>query len=48
MSDLVVRIVRLQPMRVLRFRVVSKTPERDAWAQARAWAGPKGLLEDLA
>lgn len=47
MQDLDVRIVRLESMRVASFRVVSKTPEQDAWAQALAWAEPKGLLDDL-
>ena len=47
MPDLDVCIVQLPPMRVARFRVVSETPEQDAWEQARAWAEPKGLLDDL-
>jgi len=27
--------------------VISTTPENDAWEKMRAWAEPKGLLEDL-
>jgi DNA gyrase inhibitor GyrI len=34
-------------MRVASVRVVSETPERDAWEQIRAWAESKGLLSDL-
>ncbi|MFQ5789311.1 MAG: GyrI-like domain-containing protein [Acidobacteriota bacterium] len=48
MTRLEVRIVRLEPMRVASVRAVSETPERDAWEKMRAWAGPKGLLDDLA
>jgi len=47
MTDLDVRIVRLEPRRVVGFRAVSETPEQDAWEKARAWAEPKGLLDDL-
>ena len=47
MTDLEVRLVRLEPMRVASARAVSQTPERDAWEKLRAWAQPKGLLEDL-
>ncbi len=45
MKELEVRIVRLEPMRVARVRVVSETPERDAWEKLRLWAAPKGLLD---
>ncbi len=41
-----VRLVRLEPMRVAGVRAVSRTPERDAWQALRAWAGPRGLLND--
>ncbi|MHC4697886.1 MAG: AraC family transcriptional regulator [Planctomycetota bacterium] len=47
MSDLDVRIVKLEPMRVARVRVISETPERDAWDKMRAWAESKGLLADV-
>ncbi len=46
-KELNVRIVKLEPMRVASVRAISKTPERDAWAQMRAWAEPKGLLENI-
>ena len=36
MSDLEVRIVKLDPMRVASVRVVSETPEVDAWGGADA------------
>jgi DNA gyrase inhibitor GyrI len=45
MNDLVVRIIRLSPMRVASVRVVSENPERDAWEKLVRWAGPKGLLK---
>lgn len=45
-SDLVVRILRLEPMRVASVRAISETPERDGWAKMRAWAEPKGLLNN--
>ncbi len=47
MKELEVKIVRLEPMRVASVRVISKTPENDAWERMRAWAEPKGLLEDI-
>ncbi len=46
MSDLDVRIVKLDPMRVASVRVVSESPEVDAWAKLRSWAEPKGFLQD--
>ncbi len=46
MSDLEVRIVRLDPMRVASVRVISESPEVDAWGKLRSWAEPKGLLRD--
>lgn len=46
MSQLEVHIERLEPMRVASIRVVSDTPERDAWRKMREWAEPLGLLED--
>jgi DNA gyrase inhibitor GyrI len=47
MSDLDVRIVRLEPMRVASVRAVSESPERDAWGKMQAWAGPRRLLDEL-
>ncbi|UCC85021.1 MAG: GyrI-like domain-containing protein [Gemmatimonadota bacterium] len=44
MSDLQVDIVSVPPMRVASVRVVSETPERDAWEKMRAWAESKRLL----
>jgi DNA gyrase inhibitor GyrI len=42
-----VRVERVLPLRVAAVRVVSETPERDAWEKLRAWAEPRGLLDDL-
>ena len=47
MTDLDVRIVKLQPMRVGSVRAISEHPERDTWQKMRVWAKPKGLLDDL-
>lgn len=47
MKELKVEIVKLAPMRVASVRVFSETPERDAWEKMRAWAEPRGFLEDL-
>jgi len=47
MTDLEVRIVRLEAMRVASVRAISESPERDAWAKMRAWAEPRGLLDDI-
>lgn len=41
-----VDIVKLAPMRVASVRALGEMPERDAWQKLRAWANPKGLLED--
>ncbi len=46
MSDLDVRIVKLEPMRVASVRVISHSPEVDAWSKLRDWAEPKGFLQD--
>ena len=46
-KELEVKTVRLEPMRVASARAISKTPEHDAWEKMRAWAEPKGLLEDI-
>jgi DNA gyrase inhibitor GyrI len=47
MSDLEVRIVKLEPMHVASVRAISGSPERDAWEKLRAWAEPKGLLDNV-
>jgi DNA gyrase inhibitor GyrI len=47
MSKLEVRIERLEPMRMASVRVVSDTPEHDAWEKMREWAEPLGLLKDI-
>lgn len=47
MNRFSVRIEQLAPMHVASVRVVSETPEMDAWQKLAVWAGPKGLLNDL-
>jgi DNA gyrase inhibitor GyrI len=47
MTEMNVRVVKLEPMRVASVRVVSSSAERDAWQKLRAWAEPAGLLDDL-
>lgn len=47
MTDLEVRIVKLEPMRVASVRAISESPEGEAWERMRAWAEPKGLLDDI-
>ncbi|MGY5879942.1 MAG: effector binding domain-containing protein [Candidatus Thorarchaeota archaeon] len=42
-----IRVVELPPMRVAYVRVISKSPENDAWAKMAAWAEPLGLLANL-
>jgi DNA gyrase inhibitor GyrI len=46
MSALNVRIEKLEPMRVASVRVISVQPESEAWERLKAWADPRGLLED--
>ncbi len=46
MSELEVRIVKLEPMRVASAHAFSASPEQEAWAKLLAWAKPKGLLDD--
>lgn len=48
MPDLTVRIVKLEPMTVASSRAFGESPEHQAWEQLRAWAEPKGLLDDPA
>ncbi len=47
MKDFKVKVVKLEPMHVASVRAFCTTPENDAWEKMRAWAEPKGLLEDL-
>ncbi len=47
MSELEVRIVRLEPMRVAAVRGFGASPEHLAWEKMAAWARPKGLLKDV-
>lgn len=46
MSDLEVRIVKLEPLHVASFLGFSASPENDAFAKLFAWAQPRGLLDD--
>ncbi len=46
MTDLSVKVMRLEPMRVASVRVISANPEKDAWEKMRGWAEPRGLLDD--
>ncbi len=46
MSELEVRIVELEPMRVASAHAHSASPEHEAWTTLIAWAKPKGLLDD--
>lgn len=47
MSDLDVRIIKLEPMRVATFLGFGESPENQAFAQLFEWARPKGLLDDI-
>ena len=47
MSEFKVEIKRLPAMRVACVRAVSEAPEHDAWEKLRAWAEPKGLLDNI-
>ncbi len=46
MNTLNMRIEKLAPMRVASVHVVSEHPEAEAWEKLRAWAEPRGLLQD--
>ena len=46
MSDLTVRIVTLEPMRVASAHGFGESPEHQAWEKLIAWARPTGLLKD--
>jgi DNA gyrase inhibitor GyrI len=42
-----VKVVQLPPFRAASFHIKeSETPERDAWAQLKAWAQPRGLFDN--
>ena len=47
MSELNVRIVKLEPLHVASFHGFGREPENQAWEKLTAWAQPKGYLEDL-
>ena len=46
MSELEVRIVKLEPLRVASFHAFGATPEHDAIRKLIAWAQPKGMPDD--
>lgn len=45
MSELEVRIVELEPLRVACVNAYGESPEQDSWMAMEAWAKPKGLLQ---
>jgi len=45
-EKLIVKIVKLEPMRVAYTHVISKTPETDAWDALVAWAKPRGFFDN--
>ena len=47
MDDIEVEMVRLEPMKVASFRVMSENPEEEAAKMLVDWALPRGLLEDF-
>lgn len=46
MSNLDVRIINLEPIRVASFHGFGQEPEHAAWQKLLAWAEPKGYLAD--
>lgn len=48
MRDMLVRFVKLPPLRVAYVCTISKTPEDDSMRKIRAWAEPKGFFDDPA
>lgn len=42
----IVRIVKINPIRIAVCNRISKSPEQDSYNALRAWAEPKGLLDD--
>ena len=47
MNEIEAQIVKLEPMRVASVHGFGQSPEHQAWDKLIAWAGPKGLLDDL-
>ncbi len=47
MSELNVRIVKLEAMRVASLYGFGPQPEEQAWQKLEAWAKPRGYLDDL-
>ncbi len=47
LSELEVRFIDLEPMRVASFKAVSESPEHEAFQMLYDWAHPRGLLNDL-
>jgi len=47
MSEIEVRIVRLEPTRVASALGFGEQPEIEAWNMILSWAKPRGLLDDL-
>lgn len=47
-TRLEVRVEKLPPIRVARFHALGRSPESEAWARLRAWAKPRGLLQNCA
>jgi len=45
MEQIAVRIVKLEPLRVVSFHGFGPGPEELAWQQLAAWAEPRGLLD---
>jgi len=45
-TEMEVRVERLETMRAAHVHAFSETPEEDAWRKMEAWAGPNGLLEE--
>lgn len=41
-----VRIVKLEPLHVASVHGFGQQPEHEAWDMMRAWAGPRGYLDD--
>ncbi len=48
MKEIDVKIETLEPMQVASARVVSESPEMDAWEKLKNWAKPRGYLNNLA
>lgn len=46
MKDIIIRFVKLEPMRVAYYRAISISPEEDAIKILRAWGEPKGFYSN--